>query len=102
MAAGRREAAEGKRFVNYRDMSVQQLIFLYRLDLRAELLEREPVREDGDGKIVIRPNPYACLRKDSGSFFTTPGVGGHVIGSSTGREPVKPSSGKEERLTPQA
>ena len=52
----------GRRFVNYRDMSVQQLGSIYE-----RLLEREPVR-DGDGKIVIRPNPYA--RKDSGSFFT--------------------------------
>ena len=29
---------------------------------------REPVRDD-DGKISIRPNPYA--RKDSGSFYTS-------------------------------
>ena len=53
----------GRRFVNYRDMSVQQLGSIYE-----RLLEREPVR-DGDGKILIRPNPYA--RKDSGSFFTS-------------------------------
>ena len=52
----------GRRFVNYRDMSVQQLGSIYE-----RLLEREPVR-DSDGKILIRPNPYA--RKDSGSFFT--------------------------------
>ena len=52
---------EDRRFVNYRDMSVQQLGSIYE-----RLLEHEPVR-DGD-KIVIRPNPYA--RKDSGSFFT--------------------------------
>ena len=54
--------SSGRRFVNYRDMSVQQLGSIYE-----RLLEREPVR-GGDGKIVIRPNPYA--RKDSGSFFT--------------------------------
>ena len=48
--------------LRYRDMSVQQLGSIYE-----RLLEREPVR-DGDGKILIRPNPYA--RKDSGSFFT--------------------------------
>ena len=54
---------EGTRqFVNYRDMSVQQLGSIYE-----RLLEREPVRVD-NGKIAIRPNPYA--RKDSGSFFT--------------------------------
>ena len=51
-----------RRFVNYRDMSVQQLGSIYE-----RLLEREPVR-DSDGRIVIRLNPYA--RKDSGSFFT--------------------------------
>ena len=51
-----------RRFVNYRDMSVQQLGSIYE-----RLLEREPVFGDG-GRIVIRPNPYA--RKDSGSFYT--------------------------------
>ncbi|MCY3939264.1 MAG: restriction endonuclease [Chloroflexi bacterium] len=51
-----------RRFVNYRDMSVQQLGSIYE-----RLLEREPVMGDG-GEIVIRPNPYA--RKDSGSFYT--------------------------------
>ena len=50
------------RFVNYRDMSVQQLGSIYE-----RLLEREPVR-DPDGSIAIRPNAYA--RKDSGSFYT--------------------------------
>ena len=43
-------------------MSVQQLGSIYE-----RLLEREPVL-GGDGRIVIRPNPYA--RKDSGSFYT--------------------------------
>ena len=50
------------RFVNYRDMSVQQLGSIYE-----RLLEHQPAR-DPDGQINIRPNPYA--RKDSGSFFT--------------------------------
>ncbi len=54
---------ESPRFVNYRDMSVQQLGSIYE-----RLLEHEPVRDD-TGNIVIRPNPYA--RKDSGSFFTS-------------------------------
>ena len=54
---------EERRFVNYRDMSVQQLGSIYE-----RLLEHEPVRDD-DGTIVIRPNPYA--RKNSGSFFTS-------------------------------
>ena len=57
------EGADGEpRFVNYRDMSVQQLGSIYE-----RLLEHQPSR-DPDGEINIRPNPYA--RKDSGSFFT--------------------------------
>ena len=56
------ETSKGRRFVNYRDMSVQQLGSIYE-----RLLEREPVRDD-EGKISVRLNPYA--RKDSGSFFT--------------------------------
>ena len=52
----------GRRFVNYRDMTVQQLGSIYE-----RLLEREPVRTPA-GEIVVRPNSYA--RKDSGSFYT--------------------------------
>ena len=62
LSHAREHGGSRRRFVNYRDMSVQQLGSIYE-----RLLEREPVR-DGDGKILIRPNPYA--RKDSGSFFT--------------------------------
>ena len=51
-----------RHFVNYRDMSVQQLGSIYE-----RLLERQPVLGEG-GNIVNRPNPYA--RKDSGSFYT--------------------------------
>ena len=55
--------SEGEyRFVNYRDMSVQQLGSIYE-----RLLEREPVH-GADGSVTIRPNAYA--RKDSGSFYT--------------------------------
>ena len=56
------ETAGARGFVNYRDMSVQQLGSIYE-----RLLEREPVR-NSQGGIDIRPNPYA--RKDSGSFYT--------------------------------
>ena len=56
------KTAQGRRFVNYRDMSVQQLGSLYE-----RLLEREPVRNEY-GEVVVRLNSYA--RKDSGSFFT--------------------------------
>ncbi len=57
-----RRGDNGRRFVNYRDMSVQQLGSIYE-----RLLEREPVRTQ-DGAVTIQPNPYA--RKDSGSFYT--------------------------------
>ena len=56
------ESSAGRRFVNYRDMTVQQLGSIYE-----RLLEREPAR-DAAGQIVVRPNSYA--RKDSGSFYT--------------------------------
>ena len=49
-------------FVNYRDLSVQQLGSIYE-----RLLEREPARDE-NGAVIIRPNPYA--RKDSGSYYT--------------------------------
>ena len=51
-----------RRYVNYRDMSVQQLGSIYE-----RLLEQEPVL-DADGRVQVLPNPYA--RKDSGSFYT--------------------------------
>ena len=58
----RTRSESGRRFVNYRDMTVQQLGSIYE-----RLLEREPVRTPA-GEIVVRPNSYA--RKDSGSFYT--------------------------------
>ena len=51
----------GRRYINYRDLGVQQLGSIYE-----RLLEREVVREDGN--IVVRPNIFA--RKDSGSYYT--------------------------------
>ena len=72
------------RFVNYRDMSVQQLGSIYE-----RLLEREPVRDE-DGKIAVRPNSYA--RKDSGSFFTPQELVDLIIDQT-----LKPLA--EERLT---
>ena len=51
----------GRRYINYRDLGVQQLGSIYE-----RLLEREVVREDGN--IVVRPNVFA--RKDSGSYYT--------------------------------
>jgi len=51
----------GRRYINYRDLGVQQLGSIYE-----RLLEREVIREDGN--IVVRPNAFA--RKDSGSYYT--------------------------------
>ena len=55
------QSAGGRRYINYRDLSVQQLGSIYE-----RLLERELVR-DGE-TIVVRPNVFA--RKGSGSYFT--------------------------------
>ena len=52
---------EGRRYINYRDLGVQQLGSIYE-----RLLEQE-VTLDG-GEVVVRPNVFA--RKDSGSFYT--------------------------------
>ena len=51
----------GRRYINYRDLGVQQLGSIYE-----RLLEREVVRQDGN--IIVRPNVFA--RKDSGSYYT--------------------------------
>ena len=53
--------APRRRYINYRDLGVQQLGSIYE-----RLLEREVVREGVD--IVVRPNVFA--RKDSGSYYT--------------------------------
>ena len=55
------QTPRGRRYINYRDLGVQQLGSIYE-----RLLEREVVREGGD--IVVRPNVFA--RKDSGSYYT--------------------------------
>jgi len=51
-----------RHFVNYRDMSVQQLGSIYE-----RLLERE-LAENDEGGVTIRPNSHA--RRDTGSFYT--------------------------------
>ena len=50
-----------RRYINYRDLGVQQLGSIYE-----RLLEQEVVRVDGT--IRVRPNLFA--RKDSGSYYT--------------------------------
>ena len=54
--------AEGKKYINYRSLSVQQLGSIYE-----RLLEYEVVC-DGGGGIAVRPNIFA--RKGSGSYYT--------------------------------
>ncbi len=51
----------GRRYINYRDLGVQQLGSIYE-----RLLEREIVRDGGE--IAVRPSIFA--RKDSGSYYT--------------------------------
>jgi len=51
-----------RRYINYRDLSVQQLGSIYE-----RLLEFELTRDD-DGNVDIRPNIFA--RKNSGSYYT--------------------------------
>lgn len=51
-----------RRYINYRDLSVQQLGSIYE-----RLLEFELIRGD-DGTVDIRPNIFA--RKNSGSYYT--------------------------------
>lgn len=50
-----------RRYINYRDLSVQQLGSIYE-----RLLEHEIVREDDE--VMVRPNIFA--RKGSGSYYT--------------------------------
>ena len=52
---------EGKKYINYRSLSVQQLGSIYE-----RLLEYEVVRDDGG--ITVRPNIFA--RRGSGSYYT--------------------------------
>ena len=56
-----RDVPQGQRYINYRDLSVQQLGSIYE-----RLLEHEVVR-DGTG-VIVRPS--ATARKDSGSYYT--------------------------------
>jgi hypothetical protein len=62
--------AGGRKYINYRDLSVQQLGSIYE-----RLLEYEVTREDGN--VVIRPNIFA--RKGSGSYYTPDDLVGLTI-----------------------
>ena len=74
-----------RRFVNYRDMSVQQLGSIYE-----RLLESASRCVTRTARYVVRPNSYA--RKDSGSFFTPQELVDLIIDRT-----LKPLA--EERLT---
>ena len=64
------QSPQGRHYINYRDLSVQQLGSIYE-----RLLEHEIVR-DGD-TIVVRPNIFA--RKDSGSYYTPEDLVGLIV-----------------------
>ena len=61
---------EGRHYINYRDLGVQQLGSIYE-----RLLEQEVVLEGAE--VVVRPNTFA--RKDSGSFYTPDDLVGLIV-----------------------
>lgn len=61
-AMSREQDGDARRWINYRDLSVQHLGGIYE-----RLLERDPVA-DGAGGVVLRPDAYA--RKTTGSYYT--------------------------------
>ena len=64
------QTPEGRHYINYRDLSVQQLGSIYE-----RLLEHAIVRDGGE--IVVRPNVFA--RKGSGSYYTPDDLVGLII-----------------------
>lgn len=67
---------EGRKYINYRSLSVQQLGSIYE-----RLLEYEVIR-DGAGEITIRPNIFA--RKGSGSYYTPDDLVRLIVGEAVG------------------
>ena len=70
------QTMDGRHYINYRDLSVQQLGSIYE-----RLLEHEVIR-DGD-EIIVRPNIFA--RKGSGSYYTPDDLVGLIL-----RETIEP------------
>ena len=66
---------EGRKYINYRDLSVQQLGSIYE-----RLLEHEVIRDGA--QISIRPNVFA--RKGSGSYYTPDDLVGLIIRETVG------------------
>ena len=65
----------GRRYINYRDLSVQQLGSIYE-----RLIEQEILR-DGN-KILVRPNIFA--RRTSGSYYTPDDLVGLIVNETVG------------------
>lgn len=76
------QSPEGRRYINYRDLSVQQLGSIYE-----RLLEHEVSREGEE--IIVRPDIFA--RKGSGSYYTPDDLVGLIL-----RETINPLV--EERI----
>ncbi len=64
-----------RRYINYRDLGVQQLGSIYE-----RLLEHDVTVEDGE--LTVRPNIFA--RKASGSYYTPDGLVGLIIRETVG------------------
>ena len=64
------QTPDGRHYINYRDLSVQQLGSIYEC-----LLEHEVIR-DGQ-EIIVRPNIFA--RKGSGSYYTPDDLVGPIL-----------------------
>ena len=69
------QTPNGRRYINYRDLGVQQLGSIYE-----RLLEHEIVRDGGE--IAVRPNVFA--RKGSGSYYTPDDLVGLIIKETIG------------------
>jgi hypothetical protein len=67
---------DGRKYINYRNLSVQQLGSIYE-----RLLEHEIVRDEQE--VIVRPNIFA--RKGSGSYYTPDDLVGLII-----RETIDP------------
>lgn len=70
------QTPDGRKYINYRNLSVQQLGSIYE-----RLLEHEIIQENG--RVAVRPNIFA--RKGSGSYYTPDDLVGLII-----RETIDP------------
>ena len=72
--------AGGRRYINYRDLSVRQLGSIYE-----RLIEHEVARAEGDDSaedVAVRLNVFA--RKDSGSYYTPDALVGLIVDETVG------------------